>query len=169
MDTLHRLRRLFDYDVWANARVNQSLRSAAERLRQAGAAADSPAFVRALQIWAHIQWARRMWLFRLGVAEPPPMDEGMFPPRTLEQAAEECAEMDELWREYVHRLSPEQLRANCRYTSTEGVTYDTAVADILDHVVSHSCYHRGQIARLVAECGGKVEPTDFIVYARTRV
>jgi uncharacterized damage-inducible protein DinB len=161
-------RRLHEYELWANARVNASLRSARDHLEHGGAAAEAPALIKALQIWAHVQWARKMWLSRLGAGEPPSLDEGMFPTRSLEAVIGECAEMDERWGAYVSRLTPELLASVCRYTSTEGVAYDTVVSDILTHVVNHSTYHRGQIARLVAECGGAVAVTDYIAFARTR-
>lgn len=161
-------RRLFEYDAWASARVNDSLRSAREHLEHGGAAAEAPALIKALQIWGHVQWARRMWLSRLGAAEPPSMDEGMFPTRSLETALAECADMDHRWAGYINALTPERLAVVCRYTSTEGVPYETAVADILTHAVNHSTYHRGQIARLVAECGGAVAVTDYVAFARTR-
>jgi uncharacterized damage-inducible protein DinB len=169
MDTLRRVRRSFEYETWANARVNDSLRSAADRLEHGGAAAEAPALVKALQIWAHVQWARRMWLSRLGATDPPSMDEGMFPTRSLPAVLRDCADMDELWTEYLSRLGESQFGSTCRYTATEGIAYDTFVADILTHVVNHSTYHRGQIARLVAECGGEVAQTDYIAFARTRV
>ena len=35
-------------------------------------------------------------------------------------------------------------------------------SDVLAHLFMHASYHRGQIARLVAECGGEVEATDYI-------
>lgn len=162
-------RRLFEYDAWANSRVNDSLRSAREHLEHGGAAAEAPALIKALQIWGHVQWARRMWLSRLGAAEPPSMDEGMFPTRSLEAALAECAEMDRVWGEYIAGLTPGLLASVCRYTSTEGVAYETVVADILTHAVNHSTYHRGQIARLVAECGGAVAVTDYVAFARKRL
>src|SRR5690606_26049307 len=68
---LARARRMFEYDLWANARVNESLRSAAASVEKEGAASQAPSLVKALQIWGHVQWARRMWLSRLGRAEPP--------------------------------------------------------------------------------------------------
>ena len=162
-------RRLFEYDTWASTRVNESLRSAKEHLEHGGAAAEAPALVKALQIWGHVQWARRMWLSRLGAAEPPSMDEGMFPTRSLAAALAECADVDRRWGDYLAALTPEVLASICRYTSTEGVPYETGVADILTHVVNHATYHRGQVARLVAECGGAVAVTDYVAFARTRL
>ena len=162
-------RRMFEYDLWANARVNESLRSAAAHVEHGGAAAVAPVLVKALQIWAHVQWARATWLSRIGAIPPPSMDEGMFPTRSLDAALRDCAEMDAAWTAFMQALTPELAAGIIRYTSTEGIAYESRIADILAHVVNHSSYHRGQIARLVAECGGEVNPTDFIVFSRTKV
>jgi len=160
---------MFEYDLWANARVNESLRSAASAVEKEGAASQAPSLVKALQIWAHVQWARRMWLSRLGHAEPPSMDEGMFPAWSLERVIEASGEMDRAWGAYMERLTEAETGRVVRYTSTEGVGYESLVADILAHVVNHSSYHRGQVARLVAECGGTVAVTDYIAFSRKRV
>ena len=37
------------------------------------------------------------------------------------------------------------------------------------HVHNHSTYHRGQLARLVAECGGTPAITDLISLTRRRI
>jgi len=34
------------------------------------------------------------------------------------------------------------------------------------HVVTHSAYHRGQVAAAVREAGGKPEATDYVVWVR---
>jgi uncharacterized damage-inducible protein DinB len=169
VDELARAQRMFEFDVWANTRVNESLRSAAHGVEKDGASSQAPSLIKALQIWAHVQWARQMWLSRLGAAEPPSMDEGRFPVRSLARVLEECAEMDRAGGEYMARLTPQELARPVRYTSTEGIAYESTVADILAHAVNHSSYHRGQIARLVAECGGEVAVTDFIAFTRKRV
>lgn len=159
--------RMFAYDRWANRRVIDSLRSARAALERGpgGAAAEAPALVKARQVWSHVQWARRLWLSRL-VGAPPPDVADAFPPWPLERAASECLALDRAWRDAVLALDEPGLRRVVAYRTTEGHDAASTVADILAHVVNHSTYHRGQVARLVAECGGEVAVTDFIVFAR---
>jgi uncharacterized damage-inducible protein DinB len=168
MDELVRARRMFEYEVWANGRVNDSLRSAAHGVEKDGASSQAPSLIKALQIWAHVQWARQMWLSRLGVGEAPSRDEGMFPSRSLERVIGECGALDAAWGVYMERLTEGEIGRMIRYESTERVGYESVVADVLAHVVNHSSYHRGQIARLVAECGGEVAVTDYIAFSRKR-
>ena len=35
---------------------------------------------------------------------------------------------------------------------------------ILQHVVNHSTYHRGQLTTLLRQLGAATSPTDFLVY-----
>src|SRR4051812_46890462 len=99
MDTLAHIHRLFAFDRWASARVNESLASARRSVEggPGGAAAEVPALLKAIQIWSHVQWSRRLWLSRLGVAERPDLGEGMFPHWALEKAFAESALLDTLW------------------------------------------------------------------------
>jgi uncharacterized damage-inducible protein DinB len=159
--------RMFAYDRWANQRVIDSLRSAQTALERdpGGAAAEAPAFVKARQVWAHVQWARRLWHSRL-IGAPPPDTADRFPPWPLDRAASECLALDQAWGDAIRGLDEPGLRRVVAYRTTEGHTAASTVADILAHVVNHSTYHRGQIARLVAECGGEVAVTDFIAFAR---
>lgn len=156
---------LFEYECWANALVNDSIGTARAALERDGAAAEAPALIRAAEIWAHVQAARRLWLSRLGYAEPP--EEGLFPIWPPRRAVQECAILDAMWTAYItQRLDPAECDRQAKYTTTEGQRYSSTVHEILAHVVNHSTYHRGQIARLVAEAGGTPPATDFILFTR---
>jgi uncharacterized damage-inducible protein DinB len=152
------------YELWANARVNASLESARRALEHGGASAEAPALVRAGEIWGHVQCARQVWLHRLGAAEPP--GEGLFPRWPVSRSIAECAVMDAAWPSYLAGLREADLEVVRTYRTTEGVAKTTVLADILTHVFNHSTYHRGQIARLVTDCGGTRADTDFILFAR---
>jgi uncharacterized damage-inducible protein DinB len=160
---LDHFNRLMSYELWANARVNDSLLSAKRALEHGGASAEAPALIRAGEIWAHVQCARAIWLHRLGVGEPPPE---LFPRWTVERAITHCHEMDGTWPAYVATLTEADLPIVRNYRTTEGAAKTTVLADILTHVFNHATYHRGQIARLVTDCGGKRADTDFIIFAR---
>ncbi|MBX3358521.1 MAG: DinB family protein [Phycisphaeraceae bacterium] len=169
MATIMQVQRAFEYESWANALVNQSLRSAKSSLESGpgGAASEAPSLVKAVQIWAHTQLARRLWLSRLGRAEAPSFDQGWFPVWSLGATIKECEALDAMWAAGVGALDEAGLDTVAAYTTTEGHPASSSVRDILAHVVNHSTYHRGQIARLVAECGGTVAATDFILFARS--
>ena len=50
--------------------------------------------------------------------------------------------------------APEDLLARkVFYTNQHGLSCETAVGDILWHVITHGGYHRGQVAQLLRESG----------------
>ena len=73
--------------------------------------------------------------------------------------------MDKAWAIYARGLTEPALDRVLAYKATEGLDRALPVRDILTHVVNHSTYHRGQIARLIAECGVKPAVTDYIHFA----
>ncbi len=149
---------MFAYETWANQAVFESL--AGVPPEQTG----GPAFTRALQISAHIQLARRVWLARLEGRSELPAE--WFPAWKQPELRQANAEMDRAWHAYLLKLTSAELDRDAIYTSSEGIKYASSVQEILAHIFNHSTYHRGQIARLVTEAGGRRATTDLI--ARTR-
>jgi uncharacterized damage-inducible protein DinB len=167
MKAIDHILRLFEYETACTAKVIESLWGA-KRAVEAGGGRALPALQKALSIFAHIQVARRLWLSRVdrtGRVEPPPMTEGFFPVWPLDEAAAEAQRLDELWLEFVRGVDAVGLDRRVAYRTTEGKDAAAGLHDLLTHVVNHSSYHRGQIARFVAECGGDAAVTDYIWWA----
>lgn len=141
--------RLLRYNAWANAETIGSL--------------DGAAPSQALRWMGHIVGAELLWLSRL-TSEPTSL--GVWP--ELDQAA--CAaRLEELagaWPRFLSSLGPDDLGEGIAYRNSKGEFWTSAVADILTHVVTHSSYHRGQIAAAVRAAGGVPAYTDFIHGAR---
>lgn len=145
MTDLARLRRLLDYDGWANAAALASL--------AAGAPPKATAWL------AHIVGAERLWLARLH-EEPSTMP--VWPRFDLEQCAAELTALRADWTTYAGGLTDDDLADGVAYRNSLGEFWTSTVGDILTHVVVHAAYHRGQIASAVRETGGTPAYTDFI-------
>jgi uncharacterized damage-inducible protein DinB len=167
-DLIEHFRRLYDYEFRCTALVHEGLARSRENIERVGVAALAAPFERAVQVWSHVQAARRTWLVRLGREIAAPAD-GLFPAWSVGKARAEAEEMDIAWRGYIDLLDARELARVTRYTSTEGKCYDTEVRDILTHVVNHSSYHRGQIASLIAATGTKPPITDYVFFCRRPV
>lgn len=157
---IDRFRKQLAAEVWANDLALRSLASVPDETRYSGS------YQRAAQLMPHIQLARRIWLARLK-GETPSMPKDWFPNWTDGETRRECEELDTAWGAYLSTLKDADLAGECTYTSSEGRKYSSVVEDILIHVFNHSTYHRGQIARLVTECGGERAGTDYIAFTRT--
>jgi uncharacterized damage-inducible protein DinB len=146
VQALDELRRLFDYDEWANREVLAALRRSGD-----------PS-ARALRWLSHILAAQRLWHARLTDQTPPVV----WPEWTLAECETEIEAVAFEWASYLETLTPERLDAPVPYRNTKGEPWTNTVRDILTHVVMHSAYHRGQIAADLRASGHEPAVTDFI-------
>ena len=147
MDILDYLHRLFAYDDWANREVLAALRSAA----------NPPA--RSLKLIAHILSAEGLWLGRLKQQRPALP---VWPELTLTQCEAEADQLGASWRSYLNECEASALSRQIKYVNSKGESWTSQVDDILLHVITHSAYHRGQIASDMRGAGLAPAYTDFI-------
>ena len=159
MTRTQRFGKLFTFDHWAGSLAAESVSGVPEANR-----AD-PRFIRALEILAHNQVAKRVWLDRIqGVAGAEKTE--WFPRWSVDECRQRERENDERWAAFLATLDEPGLDRDVTYKSSEGIGYTSTIEEILTHVVNHGTYHRGQIARLVSECAGKRAATDYIAFTR---
>ncbi|MBY0262117.1 MAG: DinB family protein [Phycisphaerales bacterium] len=161
------LRRAFEYEARCTPLTVADLASARVKVEQVGLASLAAPLERAIEIFCHIQAARRLWLSRVSDLTTFPPD-GVFPVWPVEVAKREALELDQLWARFADTLTDEMLARPMQYTSTEGSAFASTLTDICTHVVNHSSYHRGQIAMLVAHAGIKPAVTDYIALTRAK-
>ena len=150
---LDHFRRLYEYDAWANSLVFSSIRE------QGDAGPD------ARRVFAHVLAAELIWLSRLN-GEQSPVE--AWTEMTLEQCGRYVRDLPKAWRELQGGLSDADLDERRVYTNSEGEEFATKIRDVLQHVITHSAHHRGQIARFVRAIGLTPAVTDFIAFDRTR-
>ena len=147
MEFFNYLRRLFDYDRWANREVLQSLR-----------AADTPT-PRSLKLMAHVLGAEYVWLSRIQ-QQPSPL--AVWPDLSLAECSEHATRLAGLWADYLENTSAERIARTFNYKNSKGESWSNSIQDILMHVVMHSAYHRGQIAADMRAAGHQPAYTDLI-------
>jgi uncharacterized damage-inducible protein DinB len=147
MDLIQHFTRLFAYDGWANREVLAGLRSAAQ---------PAP---RALQLMAHIISAERLWMERL---EENPQTLPVWPDFTIDECERQAADLVSRWKNYLARSSEADLAQTVSYRNSKGETWSSRKDDILMHLITHSAYHRGQVAMTVRAAGLTPAYTDFI-------
>ena len=146
MQLLDYLRRLFQYDYWANLETLKALREV-----------QAPP-ERSRKFIAHIAAAEWVWLRRLKEGKEMPV----WPELTLDGTKREFEELRAAWTRYFSSLSAAQLTDKTFYNNSKGERWESSVADVLMHVAMHSAYHRGQIASDMSQAGHTPAYTDFI-------
>ena len=144
------LKRLFDYDDWANREVIGAL------------LALPSAPHKAVRLMAHVVAVEFVWLARLKSESDP----AVWPEWNLQEIAERREEIAPNLREYLQSISPEGLAGQIEYKNTKGERWRNSAADILMHVTMHSAYHRGQIAMVLRDTGVAPPYTDYIQAVR---
>lgn len=155
---IERFRRWFEYEKDSHAKTLASLNAAAPSLR------ESEGFRKAVYLMGHLIAARRVWLYRLGIAGE---KVDLFRQEiSLEELPEELAEMESNWTNYLAHLNDQGLARVFEYESYEGDRFRNSVEEILTQMFGHSWYHRGQIAQLLKANGAKPAITDFVFWCR---
>jgi uncharacterized damage-inducible protein DinB len=151
MFTVSEFRQQFAYNGWANR----------ETLRALAAAASPPQW--AVEVMGHLVGAEWAWLRRLGVASP---DMAVWPRLSAVECGEQLQALSAAWKAYFDPLTPPGLRHELSYVNFRGERWTNTVEDVLTHVFTHGCYHRGQIAMLLGRAGFAAPYTDYIECVR---
>jgi uncharacterized damage-inducible protein DinB len=139
------LRRLLDYDVWANQQALASLGTG-----------TPPA--RSLKWMAHIIAAECVWLARIR-RESSPLP--VWPDLSIVECRRWLADVSGQWPRLLDADEP-SLEESVSYTNSQGEAWSSTVEEILTHVTVHSAYHRGQIASDLRAAGMTPAYTDYI-------
>ncbi len=151
---------LLAYNQWANRRLLAAVRPLDPRdfPRDLGASHGS---VQGTLV--HILWGEWLWLRRW---------RGESPRRVF--AAAEFPSVDALascWEEverdqdaFVAGLTEQRLAARVAYENLEGVRWEYPLAQMMQHLVNHSAYHRGQVVTLLRQLRQKPPATDFLIF-----
>jgi uncharacterized damage-inducible protein DinB len=144
-------RKNFEYDYWANDQVLNALAEMAQPPEKG------------VRTFGHILFALEIWLARLkkeGLSRFTDPNQSY----TLLECRQKLDSLHSQWAEYLTALKPEVLEEKVVFPNTQGERYEQLVRNILVHVGYHSHYHRGQLATLVHQGGGKRPNTDYIRY-----
>ena len=145
------LKRLFEYDDWANREVVTSL----QKLPYAPH--------KSVRLMAHVVAVEYVWLARLNSQSDPPV----WPEWTLPEISQQRESLPSVIGKFFQNLSAD-LDHPISYTNTKGERWTNSIGDILMHIVMHSAYHRGQIATVLRDTGVAPPYTDYIQAVRTR-
>jgi uncharacterized damage-inducible protein DinB len=156
-------RRLYDYNSWANHRTLH----ACVPLSEEQFTRDLRSSFRSVRdTLVHISWAEWLWLERWQGRSPDKFSSTDFP--NLESVRRRWTEVERNLTEYIASLKPEDLERIISHKTTAGVPQAAPLWQMLQHLVNHGTYHRGQVATLLRQLDAKAVSTDLIVFYRER-
>lgn len=146
---------MFAYNRWANELFLDCLLN------------NTVANARVFLLLSHVLTAEEIWLCRIK-GEPAP-NERLWQEYELSQLKEKTRENAEAWNNWIQGLPEQDFTHMVSYLNTKGEAFSTAVADVLNHVVNHGTYHRGQVAGLLRLESVDPPVSDYIQYARQQL
>ena len=115
----------------------------------------------------HIHDAEWVWMLRLNheqLKDWPPSKDFQF---SLEDFLKVFAAQSQVLIDYVKTLDENKIEEVLNYRNVKGEPFQSRIADIINHVVNHGTYHRGQLITMLRTVGfTDVSSTDYISYCR---
>lgn len=157
-------RTLYEFNSWANRRVLDSCAalSPEQFTRDLGSSYKS---VRDTLV--HILGAEWIWLERWHGRSP----QALLPAEQfadIESLRARWVEVERDLTDFVASLSDEDVSRVYEYKTAAGVPFASPAWQMLQHVVNHGSYHRGQITTMLRQLGAKPQGTDLIAFYRQR-
>lgn len=157
-------RLLYDYNCWANYRTLDSCATLTgeQFTRDLGSS-----FRSVRDTLAHICGAEWLWLERWHGRSPNALPTAAeFP--NLEALRHRWDELERNLLDYLSSLTPEDIQRVVHHNTTQGVPQSAPLWQMLQHLVNHGTYHRGQVATMLRQLGAKPLSTDLIFFYRER-
>ena len=157
---LESIRELYGYNRWANAR---SLEAAAAVSTEDFTREVGGSFASLRGTLAHMYGSEWIWLQRWKGISPRQLPFSLeFPDvasiRSRWQAVENERQV------FLDALDPARLAEVLSYVNLQGQTFAYPLRRMLQHVVNHGTYHRGQITTLLRQLGAAPLATDLLLY-----
>jgi len=172
---------LHAYNRWANLRMFSCLEKLSEEQFTAQRHSSFPS------IWEsvfHILAAEWVWLKRWQGTPPvatQPVQSASFetwktlraagepPPVNLATVAELrkfCDSLHEERQALIASLDENRLHAAVSFKDMSGNPYSETLVQLMQHVVNHGTYHRGQVTTLLREAGAETIALDMLYFFR---
>ena len=142
---------LLDYHYWARDR----LLDAVERLTPDQFGQDlGNSFGSIRKTLVHLVSAERAWCLRWqGESPAGHLDPAGF--KTASDVRAQWLEEEARVREFVDQLGPAGINRVFHYTHFDGVPRNSVFWHMLQHVVNHATYHRGQVTTMLRQLGAR--------------
>lgn len=143
--------KLFHYEKWANDKVLIACLGLEEMPPRVG------------RVFAHLLSAQKIWLNRL---QEQPQNQAVWPDYPPEAWSKILNAQYQEIIQWIRSLNESDFQRAIGYKNSKGVSFSTSIQDILQHLLLHAAYHRGQIIVLIKPLLEQIPASDYIFYLR---
>jgi len=159
------LNRLVDYNYWAR---DQLLDAVAALTLEQFTQDMGNSFGSVRDTIAHICDAESIWLSRWKGGQPTGFQKSDRIP-DLAAARKEWAGLERGMREVLRELGPEGVERSIEYRDMRGAARSDVFWQMVQHVVNHGSYHRGQVTTMLRQLGAAPPKSmDLILFYRLK-
>ncbi|CAM3629948.1 DinB family protein [Mesobacillus zeae] len=157
--------KLYDYHVWANNKFFVCLKELPEEVYEQNIQSVFPSIAEAL---AHIYIVDTVWLGIMRGKEFEEVKESSL--KAVEEVkGKSIEEMEQLFKTVSKQYkeffkSEHDLDKPVAPVHPHFGRLETSITELIQHVVNHGTYHRGNIAAMIRQLGHKGVSTDYIFY-----
>lgn len=156
------LRTLYAFNAWARARM---LDAVAQLDESAYRKPLGNSFSSVHATLVHILGTEDIWLRRwCGETPADPASPDAF--RSFDEVRRRWEELEAVLQRFLAELTEGEVLRVVRYRDTRGNEQATPLWQMMQHVVNHSTYHRGQVTTMLRQLGATPVATDLIHYYR---
>jgi len=172
---------LYAYNRWANERLFVALEKTSEHQFTAQVQSSFPSIRETV---LHILFAEWLWLKRWQGNSPrstlanpdaslatwdtlspggKPTVKELSTVRMLKSFADS---IDKERQEFLDGIDENRLHANLQYTDMAGKPFVLPLVQLMQHVVNHGTYHRGQVTTMLRQVGAEAASLDMLFFFR---
>jgi len=150
------------FNLWANKRVSDFVKSLPEEQFDKEIVSSFSSLRKTI---FHFYGAQALWLHRLQGQSPTSFPDARS--LSTDELMNQLLTTSSQLIEFTETSSESFLQTSVTYKNLAGDEFTNTVADILQHVINHSTFHRGQVITLLRQLGHtKLFATDYIAFCR---
>jgi uncharacterized damage-inducible protein DinB len=162
MDALW-FRSQLEYHYWANGRLLDAMADLTPEQYTRDLGGSFPSIQATV---AHLLNAETVWLNRLLGENRPGVGPDSVP--TVAAARERWNQLKGTYLSLLEQIGDAGLTVSLQAKTSSGQVYSHPRWEVLQHLVNHGTYHRGQIALMMRQVGVAPASTDLILFYRVR-
>lgn len=149
--------KLFDYHIWAMNKLLKHLKQLPIQIYSQSLESVFPSISTVIN---HIYQVDLLWYKRYNNSYSP------SPVVSLNTIDEALIEFNQLHTNMKADLLTRDHLEEFSYRNSKGEVYRNTIIEVIQHLVNHGTYHRGNISAMIRELGYTGISTDYIVYLR---
>lgn len=144
--------KLYRYNYWANIEILKAIRPVY---------LSNPYIA---ETFSHVVNAQYIWTGRINLDKKTPFKVREI--QDIDKLESNIISITKDWIVYLENITPSELERQISYTNSFGESFTSVIQDVIAHLVNHSSYHRGQVAKELRNLNIAPTNTDYITYCR---